>query len=100
MSSLLDRVPLNEVVSLRLLGMETPTLYVSFSAAFRWIREKHGWLKFRIMDTYDSRGVFEYDIQDIGGVLGFRSYEEAELACLKRLIEILQNEKKYRKLAE
>lgn len=100
MSNDLDRVPLNEVVSLRLLGMETPTLYVSFSAAFRYIREKHSWLKFRIVDTYDSRGVYEYDIQDIGGVLGFQSYEEAELACLKRLIEVLQNEKKYRKLAE
>lgn len=96
MSNLLDRVPLNEVVSLRLLGMETPTLYVSFSEAFRWIREKHSWLRFRTVDTYDSRGVYEYDIQDIGGVLGFQSYEEAELACLKRLIEVLENGKKYK----
>lgn len=89
-------MPLNEVVSLRLLGMITPTLFVSYSGAFRWLREKHGWLRFCIGDTFDDTGLFEYEIKDIGSVTGFPSYEEAEIACLKRLIEILENQKKYR----
>lgn len=95
MNNHLDRVPLNEVISLRLLGMETPGLFVSFSGAFRWLRERHG-LKFSIKDSEIVDGMFEYDIRGHSGTAGYRSYEEAELACLRELIKIVSNEKKYR----
>jgi hypothetical protein len=66
-----------------------------YQQAFRWFREKHG-----IMYTVDNNIVgntfhgsytkinsdYESDYTD-----DFDTYEEAELACLKKLIEIVKN---------
>ena len=68
-------------------GCTAPT----FSQAFRWFREKHD-LHNGIYPYYDE---YEFQIKDfrlptnqpING--GLMPYEEAELACLKKLIEIV-----------
>ncbi len=52
--------------------------------AFRWFREKHG-LHFPIM-MQDSIWYFERF-----STKGFKTYEEAEQACLDKLIEICKN---------
>ena len=66
----------------------------TFSQAFRWFREKHnlpsnlelfhvGW------DYVIIPSVFE-DLTDFGDG-PYKTYEEAELACLRKLIEIVKN---------
>jgi hypothetical protein len=63
----------------------------TFSQAFRWFREKY---KIRhVIDEYDLNNYcFSIDdgINDDIEVVGYKSYEEAELECLKKLIEIVK----------
>jgi hypothetical protein len=62
----------------------------TFSQAFRWFREKYG-----LGHMINGIG-YESFIMNIGGVLhifnafDFETYEEAELACLNKLIEIVK----------
>ena len=66
----------------------------TFSQAFRWFREKHnlfGQVNIHTYFIYNiSNGYFkmvkEYDKL-------FETYEETELACLKKLIEIVKENK-------
>jgi hypothetical protein len=70
----------------------------TFSQAFRWFREKYNlegttqraedwlWYKFHIYELYTDCKIM------ISAKLEFTTYEEAELACLKKLIEIVKNE--------
>ena len=83
---------------------------LTFSQAFRWFREKHG-LRNSITDFIDDEtGIeWDYEIAIIGTDLDergnykplvdystddetrkFKTYEEAELACLQKLIEIVK----------
>ena len=83
---------------------------LTFSQAFRWFREKHG-LRNSITDFIDDEtGIeWDYEIAIIGTDLDergnykplvdystddetrkFKTYEEAELACLRKLIEIVK----------
>ena len=77
----------------------TYTSQPTFSQAFRWFREKHGlsaqfsyyyvpkWtfeiLEFTDMKITPNKVVSEHSKE--------RTYEEAELACLRKLIEIVKN---------
>jgi hypothetical protein len=66
----------------------------TFSQAFRWFREKHGLNSF--VYHYGKDGIldtiyFAYNINDNLYASDFRTHEEAELACLKKLIEIVKN---------
>ncbi len=82
----------------------------TFSQAFRWFREKYN-IRQNIMDFIDDEiGIeWDYEIAIIGTDLDergnykplvdystddetrkFKTYEEAELACLKELIEIVK----------
>lgn len=84
----------------------------TFSQAFRWFREKHG-LRNSITDFIeDETGIeWDYEIAIIGTDIDergnykplidystddetrkFKTYEEAELACLKKLIEIVKKQ--------
>jgi hypothetical protein len=76
----------------------------TYSQAFRFFREKHGlfisFVRFRnsvVIDMPDTFSkVYEIWIQDENEdesiwVGGFDTYEEAELACLNKLIEIVKN---------
>lgn len=65
----------------------------TFSQAFRWFREKCG-LNSHIHQ--ENRDEYSYCCgqgysDEIGGYLGFETYEEAELECLKKLIETTKN---------
>lgn len=62
----------------------------TYSQAFRWFREKYGF--FHYVTTHDSTD-FEWYIydkyqNDWEDDIVQNTYEEAELACLKKLIEI------------
>lgn len=63
----------------------------TFSQAFRWFREKHKLLSYIDKCLIDT---FRYNIDynnSIIGLSGHTTYEEAELACIIKLIEIVKN---------
>jgi hypothetical protein len=65
----------------------------TYSQAFRWFREKYG-LNSHIHQ--EDKNNYSYCCgqgysDEIGGYQDFKTYEEAELECLKKLIEILKN---------
>ena len=62
-----------------------------YQQAFRWFRDKG--IRFFISSRlYDIGLVHKVNIQDSTFVFyDFNTYEEAELACLKKLIEISKN---------
>jgi hypothetical protein len=66
----------------------------TFSQAFRWFREKY---KLSGTAQYFTGGFYCYTIHDMKDTkksnrlfTEFETYEEAELACLKKLIEIVK----------
>ena len=75
----------------------------TFSQAFRWFREKHNLFgkiyitnfgadeySFNIYDLYEEEYKYENFIAASMSYAGtFETYEEAELACLEKLIEIV-----------
>lgn len=65
--------------------LQRPTYF----QAFRWFREKYK--KFSFIDK-NAYGKYYYDIQ--GEIFFdedyFKTYEEAEIACLRKLIEIVK----------
>jgi len=69
-----------------------PFLAPTFSQAFRWFREKHN-LKFHIReDNWNNWCSVYILISDEHERVGdYLTYEEAELACLNKLIEIVKN---------
>jgi hypothetical protein len=66
----------------QLIFISAPT----FSQAFRWFREKHNLRNWIESIDINHKAV----IVNHYGVI-FNSHEEAELACLKKLIEIVKN---------
>ncbi len=66
----------------------------TFSQAFRWFRDKYG-----LIGWVDGKRVYRYCIESqipTDGQLNlspFKTYEEAELECLKKLIEIVKAQK-------
>ena len=79
-------------------GFNRPTFYVkspTFSQVFRWFREKHNLESHRKKDWTDGilQG-YESIIECLDGYIDvgtFKTYEEAEFECLKKLIEIVTN---------
>jgi hypothetical protein len=68
---------------------EYTVLAPTFSQAFRWFREKH---KLHCHIEYIPAGdVYEWWIKHDRA--NYPTYEEAELACLKKLIEIVKLDK-------
>ena len=69
----------------------------TFSQAFRWFREKYNLLG---TPQYFTGGFYCYTINDMKDskesnrlFTEYETYEEAELECLKKLIEIVKNGK-------
>ena len=70
----------------------------TYSQAFRWFREKYELFhSTNYQDNNSGLGCFDYEIlskrgksQVDGECPEFSTYEEAELACLQRLIEIVK----------
>mgnify|MGYP003331630836 FL=1 len=85
---------------------EYTVLAPTFSQAFRWIREKYWYTALILCDSFqivmqlstsktlDSK-TWEwkpiYITQTYHKEEGLKSYDESELACLKKLIEIVKN---------
>jgi hypothetical protein len=64
----------------------TESKAILFSQAFRWFREKHG------LDNAVLKDRFVIETEDMlpYWFYGFKTYEEAELTCLIKLIEIVK----------
>jgi len=63
----------------------------TYSQAFRWFRERYA-LCIVIKPIDDKNLELGYNLLKNGLMMGSHpTYEEAELACLQKLIEILQN---------
>lgn len=61
----------------------------TFSQAFRWFREKYQ--ASPIIHCLSEQGnLWKYHIPNEGGETNFSTYEEAELACLRKLIQIVK----------
>jgi hypothetical protein len=73
------------------MNLKAPT----FSQAFRWFRERYG--LFYYVTTHDSTDfewyVYDKDQNEWEDDTTQNTYEEAELACLKKLIEIANEQK-------
>jgi hypothetical protein len=110
-------VPYELAVKLKALGFDEPCiathgyleLYINtddghlkaplFQQAFRWFREKHG-LYSHVRESYSFDNTLEFVSQINGSYVNhgisdkpinrFDTYEEAELACLTKLIEIVE----------
>jgi hypothetical protein len=74
----------------------------TFSQAFRWFREKHNLRSFvdtRVADVDKPyQWIYDYQVKTGNGITtepyfseDFKSYEEAELVCLKKLIELVKS---------
>ena len=82
------------------IGSKFSLLAPTFSQAFRWFREKYEYNSF--IRGRKSMG-FDYTLSDVPTNLSkkdifqsphvYKTYEQAELACLIKLIEIVKNEK-------
>jgi hypothetical protein len=83
-------------------NLEAPT----FSQAFRWFRYKYWYTALILCDSFqivmqlstsktlDSKTgeyIANYSTQTYHKEVGLKSYDEAELACLRKLIEISKN---------
>jgi hypothetical protein len=64
-----------------------------YQQTFRWFREKYN-LNPSIM--YNGIGQWDYDLNGDWSGRVWDSYEEAELACLTKLIEIVESKKQIR----
>ena len=62
----------------------------TFSQAFRWFREKYDLHSY--IDRVYEKGfyVYEYFIDKNNQEFGLKTYKEAELECLKKLIKIVK----------
>jgi hypothetical protein len=79
-----------------------PTPAPTFSQAFRWFREKYGlFVSPNVISYEDGPYLWFFEINstvlpfgtDLGETDDYKTYEEAELECLKKLIEIVKEKK-------
>ena len=61
-----------------------------YQQAFRWFREKYPELDFGVGKIHNGTNNYHYHI-NLQWEFFEGTYEEAELACLKKLIEIVKN---------
>jgi hypothetical protein len=95
------QVHLNNFVTSSKIGVETNRdkgiLAPLYQQAFRWFRENYGlYHSIGLDDSLENNINCDYQIinhsQSISELeTNFKSYEEAELECLKKLIEIVKN---------
>ncbi len=63
-----------------------------YQQAFRWFREKYG-LDSWVYRPDEKLNIWGYNTTLHNNVAPFKTYEEAELACLKQLIKIVKEKK-------
>jgi hypothetical protein len=80
----------NPVEGLLKIGLDNDYLQAPlYQQAFRWFREKYGYY-YPIHRTTNNTNQVLYSIGPYAG--DYFTYEEAELACLKKLIEIVKQQ--------
>jgi hypothetical protein len=91
-----DWIPFELALELKQLGFDEPCLrfylmYLpapTFSQAFRWFRDNGKVAEIFSQLLPSNKYKWGFKIQGVEGVTdGFFTYEEAELACLKKLID-------------
>jgi hypothetical protein len=115
-------IPYTEALALKELGFDEPCFKVVeggptdifpyekldvpiYQQAFRWFRKKHELLSWTFTPFGVSNGYF-WEIVNLSNIVieggfssgqsgQFNTYEEAELACLEKLIEIVEQKEKY-----
>lgn len=65
----------------------------TFSQAFRWFREKYNSYSYIRHECPDVEPYYDFVINEDGYDVMKDTYEEAELECLKKLIEIVKEKK-------
>lgn len=105
-----DFIPYESAIELKQLGFDLPSISgysypesedlltqaILYQQAFRWFRDKFGYYVDFFVDDDETIGYMVSYFVDEGRVdtpisWSFSTYEEAELACLKKLIEIIKN---------
>jgi len=98
-------IPYEQALELKELGFDEPCIAIwidiiplpLYQQTFRWFREKYNYCYFIRGNNYDG---YYYDIDNLGMLrykieidnrLTWKTYEEAELECLKKLIELKKN---------
>ena len=87
-----------------LLSAKEQILAPLYQQSFRWFREKYGYLhhityfdpfKAQIPGEADYQGLVLFPHQEVHKLakVSYDTYEEAELACLEKLIEIVESKK-------
>jgi hypothetical protein len=80
-------IPYEQILELKALGFDG----ILWQEAFRWFREKHRY--YHILNYNAKFNVWVLTIADFNSnqlsIEKHNTYEEAELACLKKLIEIV-----------
>jgi hypothetical protein len=70
-----------------------PVLAPTYSQAFRWFRDNGKVVEIFSQLLPSNKYKWGFKIQGVEGITdGFFTYEEAELACLKKLIEIVKTQ--------
>ena len=94
------QVHLNNLVLCSKIGVETNNdkgiLAPLYQQAFRWFREKYGlcsWITMELGNKSTFCWVLSGEHTSTQYAAYFHTYEEAELACLKKLIEIVKSKK-------
>ena len=113
-------LPYDRALKLKELGFDEPCiathgyleLYINtddghlkaplYQQAFRWFREKHGIMHrltsyaFGYQIHLDNTADFDFEFVDrrYDSGIDYKTYEEAELACLDKLIEIVESKNK------
>jgi hypothetical protein len=94
-------IPYEQVLALKELGFNEPAPL--YQQAFKWFREKYN-LPSHIAtywqpdwNDYSYQYNFVEDKQEWNGIEHYKTYEQAELECIKRLIEIVKEQFKNKK---
>jgi hypothetical protein len=82
----------NTVEELDDLPLDSEERIIEQTLVLRWFR-KNRHLKFFIKEDDFRENVYEYGIKEVINITGFKTYEQAELECLKKLIELVYEKK-------
>jgi hypothetical protein len=94
-----DNHKYHEIDDQLVIGANFTLLAPLFQQAFRWFREKHGIMHrltsyaFGYQIHLDNTADFDFEFVDrrYDSGIDYKTYEEAELACLDKMIEIVES---------
>jgi hypothetical protein len=97
-----DNHKYHEIDDQLVIGANFTLLAPLFQQAFRWFREKYGIMHrltsyaFGYQIHLDNTADFDFEFVDrrYDSGIDYKTYEEAELACLDKLIEIVESKNK------